>query len=314
MNPEKIFIYIDHNIIQYDYELTLNLKQNSDLCFVYSEEHFNEINRKEDERFFETLRRIEARKLKIKLDAEFNIINEAIILDYQDPKALYDDYLLTIKDSKKYTNLFLNLQPYFMGNLSAINPIDVKVEFEEQMKALIASMPLAGLPEELFNNLHKIINCIGVELQRTLELVSNEILPIEKMRKKITTKSLSDLKYEDGFIIDQIWNLVENSFPGIEKDQLFGKKPLPFMSKKNIPLFLSVVQCHNVLNTLGYWPDEGLTKISKVYGINSDASHIAHSAFCSGIISADNRLCKKAQAIYQYLGLNKNVIQIKFNN
>ena len=36
-------------------------------------------------------------------------------------------------------------------------------------------------------------------------------------------------------------------------------------------------------------------------------THIAHGFFYKGIISADDRLCRKAKAIYEYYGKTNNV-------
>ena len=106
-------------------------------------------------------------------------------------------------------------------------------------------------------------------------------------------------------------------FSTIAKDQLFGKEKLPFLDDTtkmdNQTILAGITQCHSILNYLGYWPDEKLTRPSKIFGINSDASHIVHGFFCQGILSADDRLCKKARAIYEYYGKTNNVFQVLFD-
>jgi len=97
---EGIFIYLDQNIIQYDFEKKINLSNDSKFVWVYSDEHFNEINWKEDSRFFKVLERLKARKIKIKLNDKFEITNECILLNYDDPKKLYDQYLETLSEYK----------------------------------------------------------------------------------------------------------------------------------------------------------------------------------------------------------------------
>ena len=49
--------------------------------------------------------------------------------------------------------------------------------------------------------------------------------------------------------------------------------------------------------------------------IRSDSgfSNIVHGYFCQGILSADDRLCKKARAIYEYYGKTNNVFQVVFD-
>lgn len=39
----------------------------------------------------------------------------------------------------------------------------------------------------------------------------------------------------------------------------------------------------------------------------------AHGFFCNGILSADDRLCRKARAIYEYYGKTNHVFQVAFD-
>jgi hypothetical protein len=302
------YIYIDHNIIQYDYDDVIRLRNIDDYCYVYSDEHFNELSRKEDDRYFSVLRRIKARKIKINLDDKFRIQNEATIMDYVDPRTLYEEYLELIGTSKRLSELFKNIQPFCMGNKDAIDPMQLQEEFTSQTKGLIASNEV--LPHEIVSKYGELIDTIGVGLHKTLTEAKSKILPIEKMRKKITSANLSELRDGEEKVVDRIWELVKDKFPGLTKDQLFGKESNTIINPNNNSLFIKIVQCHSILNTLGYYPDKGLTRINKVNGINSDGSHIAYSIFCSALMSADDRLCKKAKAIFEYFDLNTSVLHL----
>jgi len=305
---EGIFIYLDQNIIQYDFEKKINLSNDSKFVWVYSDEHFNEINRKEDSRFFKVLERLKARKINIKLNDKFEIMDECILLNYDDPKKLYDQYLETLSEYKSLSDLFSPLQTFFFGNVDSIEPSKYVADFKQSLIELTKE-----LPEEYTEQ----IDSAGEQLESTLISAKPQIKPLNKTRKLFTKSQFSNLDEKNGSIIDQIWNEIEKKVKPITKDQFFGKEILPFISPKNADkkqlIFLGIVQCHSALNFLGYWPDEGLPKKSKIFGINSDASHIAHSFFCSGIISADNRLCQKAKAIYEYFGKNKIVVQVKID-
>lgn len=303
-----IFIYLDQNIIQYDFEKKINLSNDSKFVWVYSDEHFNEINRKEDSHFFKVLERLKARKIKIKLNDKFEITNECILLNYDDPKKLYDQYLETVSEYKPYSFLFNPLQTFFYGNVDSMEPSKYVTDIKQSLIELTKE-----LPEEYTEQ----IDSVCEQLESNLISAKPQIKPLNKMRKLWTKSQFSNLDEKNGSIIDQIWNEIDEKVKPITKDQFFGKEILPFISPKNADkkqlIFLGIVQCHSALNFLGYWPDEGLPKTSKIFGINSDASHIAHSFFCSGIISADNRLCQKAKAIYEYFGKNKIVVQVKID-
>ena len=67
--PKISFIYLDKNVLHYDFEGTIRIEPIENVCFVYSDEHFNEISRFEDERIFDVVSRIKARKLKVILDS-----------------------------------------------------------------------------------------------------------------------------------------------------------------------------------------------------------------------------------------------------
>ncbi len=305
---EDIFIYLDQNIIQYNFEKKINLSNDSKFVWVYSDEHFNEINRKEDSRFFEVLERLKARKIDIKLNDKFEITNECILLNYDDPKKLYDQYLETVSKYKPYSFLFNPLQTFFYGNVDSMEPSKYVTDIKQSLIELTKE-----LPEEYTEQ----IDSVCEQLESNLISAKPQIKPLNKMRKLWTKSQFSNLDEKNGSIIDQIWNEIDEKVKPITKDQFFGKEILPFISHKNADkkqlIYFGIVQCHSALNFLGYWPDEGLPKTSKIFGINSDASHIAHSFFCSGIISADNRLCQKAKAIYEYFGKNKIVVQVKID-
>lgn len=313
MNSQSI-IYIDQNIIQYIYEDKLDLNVDDKIIWTYSDEHFGEINRHNDEnQCFDVLEHLKARKIKIQLDSKYRTTDKCILYDYDNPRILYSDYLDTINDYKQISTLFTPLQTFFYGNTESLN-IDHYIEqFKSNLKSL--STDIIDYNDSIGN----IIDTITEQLKASLKEAQNQIQPLDKTRTTITKKQLSDLKHEDGVIMDQIWTHVKHYFENISitKDQLFGKEKLPFLNSfsdvNKQTIFEGIAQCHALLNSLGYWPDEKLTRPSKIFGINSDASHIAHGFFCHGILSADDRLCRKARAIYEYYGKTDNVFQVVFD-
>ena len=317
MNSQSI-IYIDQNIIQYIYENKLELNVDNEIIWAYSNEHFGEINRhNDDSQCFEVLEHLKARKVEIQLDNKYKITDTCVLYDYESPRILYSDYLDTINDYKHISTQFMPLLTFLYGNTEFLN-ID---NYIEQFKSNLNSLTTDILEDnDSFSKLYEnLIGSIAEQLKTRLKEAQNQIQPLDKTRKTITKKQLSDLKHEDGEIIEQIWTHVKHYFENfsITKDQLFGKEKLPFLNNKtdknNQTFFEGIIQCHALLNHLGYWPDEKLTRPSKIFGINSDASHIAHGFFCSGILSADERLCQKAKAIYEYYGKTDNVFQLVFD-
>ena len=96
-------------------------------------------------------------------------------------------------------------------------------------------------------------------------------------------------------------------------DQYFGFDPVDKQGYKEWPIFLGIVGCHTMLNVLGFRPDGGLTKPSDIPGILSDGSHIAHAAYCQGLLSRDQKLIAKARAIYRYKNIGTQVFRAYFS-
>jgi len=303
-------IYLDQNILQYDFEGTIKIPENNQVQYVYSNEHFSEISRWENDGYFSVLKRLKARKIKCNLNESNKFTDNGFLYDYADPKIMYEEYKDTIQTSKSSMNIFQPLLVYMNGNTTVTSPEEINHNFQTTLKELLGDTFDVIGDENIKSQYNLLLETVGEQLESTLK--KHKPLPLDKARKKIAKENLSNLNPAKGLIIDQIWDLIKNEMVDIEKDQLFGKKAMPFQHDFFYSKFQNVIQCHSILNYLGYWPDGGLAKINKIYGINSDASHLAHSIFCDGIMSGDNRMCRKAEAIFSYLELRTGVYQLQF--
>ena len=314
MKPKNI-IYIDQNIIQYVYEGKLELNLDDSITWAYSDEHFGEINRHDDEiQCFNVLEHLKAQKINIQLDDNFKITDRCFLYDYEDPQVLYKEYLNAIENYKHLSSQFLPLQTLFFGNTRSFDVDNYIEQFKTNLSSLTSDINADN--DSLSKLYNSCVETVAEQLKGSLVNAQNQIQPLDKIRKSITIIQLSDLDHINGSIIEQIWSLIQVDFEkaSISKDQLFGKEKLPFFdsTENKQTIFEGIVQCHTLLNYLGYWPDDKLTRPSKIFGINSDASHIAHGFFCNGILSADDRFCRKARAIYEYYGKTDNVLQVVF--
>lgn len=311
------FVYLDQNILQYNFEEGLHVESNDEFEWVFSNEHFYEINRNEDHRFFAVLKQLRARKIELQLDKEFRYTNQGTVLEYSDPIELYRKFKDAIQDVDVASFSFNPLQAFFNGNRTAIDPALYAQQFETYLLDLIGEAADVGLTDLLSTNIRNDVSVLSKKLGDTLVSAQEQIEPLSKMRKRLSTLQLSNLDPAKGSIIDQIWEEIEGSVP-FSKEQFFGKEQLPVFdnepsnSPRPQPVYYGIVQCYQMLNFLGYWPDEGLPREHKTYGINSDASHVAYGAFCRGFLSADDRLCKKARVIYEFFDCGTTVLQLEF--
>jgi len=69
-------VYIDHNVVDDISKGSLAFKPAASIVWVYSNEHFSEIQRAGDTRFLDVLTRLRAQKLELKVDDAFRITNE----------------------------------------------------------------------------------------------------------------------------------------------------------------------------------------------------------------------------------------------
>jgi hypothetical protein len=308
------YVYIDQNILQYAHDKKNMLAPDSEICWVYSNEHFTEMDRFKNSAFLTTLEQICARRVRIILDSNFKITDNAIIEDYREPKDVYQEYQDAINKVQTKDFGFNNFLALLHGNKEALDPDIFCESFKKNIHNLLSGLKDLEMPAGFQQSFDKYIDDLSMNLRETILKIKKDILPLPEMRKKISGKRLSELKPENGPIIEQIWELVKGMFGTLSKDQLFGYEPFQYEKQEKKPFLLAVSKCYEMLNFLGYWPDEKLSSCSKMYGINSDASHVAHAGYCQMIVSADMRLCKKAQAIYEYFGTKTIVYQYILEN
>ncbi|MDH5718918.1 MAG: hypothetical protein OEZ22_14925 [Spirochaetia bacterium] len=316
---EKGTYYLDQNMLFYAEEENFDFPISNNIIWVYSNEHFNEIERQGNIKFLKVLNDIKAKYIEVKLDKNFKITENAMIHENKDSHILYNSYLESISEIPVF-----NLSPllsFFYGNISAIEPAEYIKNFKDSLIKIQDLIYNEIKDTELMKQYNEIFEKDTNEFDKSIIEASKSIGPLKEMRKKLTDKQCSDLDIKNGKIINQIWDRL-NVDNVISKDIFFGKEPYSFQEIDKIPTFLGISQCYSALNFIGYWPDEGLSKLSKIYGINSDASHVGHAAFCSALVSGDDRMLKKAEAIYDYFQirtklykyLDKENIIVPFGN
>ncbi len=304
-------VYLDQNVLQYDFEGKIKIPNSDQVQYIYSDEHFNEITRWENDGYFSVLKRLKARKIGCNLDSNSKFTDNDFLFDYADPKTMYEEYKDTIKNNESTGNLLQLLQVFFSGNKTITTPKEINRISQDTMKELLGDSFRYLGNSELESKYNLLAKTIGDQLENFIR--DQEFFSLDKIRKKLTKKILSNLDPKDGLVIDQIWNLINDEITGIDKDQLFGKVAFYFQSDFLYSKFQNVIHCHSLLNTLGYWPDGGLAKMSKIYGINSDALHLAYSIFCDGIMSGDDRMCKKGEAIFAYIDIRTKIFKLKMD-
>lgn len=318
-------IYLDQNALQYYMEGNIYLPINDELCYVYSDEHFKEMKRLSPEKehlkvtFLNALRELKARKIYTVLGEKFTHISELKLASYVDPEEMYIQYNDLSLSTKVYDDFSLAIQAFVFGNLKAIENGDLSNHIFKMLQSSIEDMKVnlgdsstSTLIEDLLINVDDSTAQLGNYLNSTeLAKAKDHIKPINATRRIFSKTQFSSLSRDNGPVIDQIWELIRDKIPeNMSKDSFFGKTPFPFLNRDTQTAFESIMNCYLVLNMLGFNPDQGLTKVLSLAGINSDATHVAYAGYCGVLISGDERLCKKAKVVYEYLNRGTQIIKI----
>lgn len=297
-------VYIDQNILQYSSEEKISLNNSTNIQYVCSNEHFNEISRWHDEKIFKELDRLKPLMVNVELDSNNKLTDNAIFSTLESAVKSFEEYEKTIDDFKPIRDLISKTQVYTSGNKSVATPEELNNNFQKILSDLLSDIG-EDLPSTITEQYKEKIKTVGNGLQNALDNNKEKILPLERYRKEINAQNLSSLSEEDGEIIDQIWKKIQHIAEGKNKDEFF--KNYQGADLNNYTKTQNIFELHSLLNHLGYWPDRGITKISKIHGVNSDASHLANASYCDKFSTADFRLYKKGRAIFEFLKIQTDI-------
>ncbi|MCG8373041.1 MAG: hypothetical protein MI700_05890 [Balneolales bacterium] len=90
-------------------------------------------------------------------------------------------------------------------------------------------------------------------------------------------------------------------------ERFFGLDKHPIYPDRKYHTHQKVTVAYNILNTIGYYSDPKTHKEDKFNSFMSDSSHATMATFCDALFSADERLTRKAFAIYEYLKIGIRV-------
>ncbi len=302
----NFYVYLDHNIIDDISKDDFPLKASDKFSLVYSNENFCEIRRSGNElRFLDSLEKIKAQKLELILDSDFRITGSAQISEYKSPHEEYASYLetLSINEFDPKSTLDLITRLHGANNMDAI--LCLPDSFERNIQQILG--PYGLYDDETKTKVKNVKSALISFVNGALQEVGN----LESARESFGTHKgrASNLSNQDN-PIELLWDIVKMSVNGVTLNQFFGFDPIDKQGYKEWPLFLGIIGCHSMLNFLGFCPDGGLISTRDIPGIQSDASHIGHAAFCHALLSRDQRLIAKAKAIYNYKNISTQILTI----
>ena len=307
----KYRVYIDQSVVGDFHEFISDwsrLQQSQDIEWVYSNTHFEEIRRSVNPLIFlAVFENLKAQYIEVVLDDKFKMTGEARIHPHSSPYQQYERYLTTMGEVPLDEKLFHPMLARLNGadNFEQLTLLPEK--FQSQLEGILAP---AGLwDDQVAEN----ISCHAKELAQFVDEKLAETRSLETLRKLIGTDKgkIGNLKTTDN-PVQEIWKIISAKFNGISADQFFGFDPPHKPGYDSWPLYLGIIGCYQMLNSLGYRADKKISCEEKVPNTLSDSAHVAHAAFCDVLMSGDSRLCDKARAIYRYKDIKTQVLHTKF--
>lgn len=299
----KPWIYLDQNALIPVFKFALAKGSESAIQWVYSKEHFAEIGRSSSpDAYLSALDKLGAKLI----DLDFNRDEgpEAVRL-VDGPTAFehYSSYCEAMGDADISDHFIDQFQVWINGGGCCHQIRSIPDRLSEQILALTESHPedKQGLLLEEVSRL---------DLAQQFDKLISQGNDIQKTRA-----ALGDGKGRIGQIsgdnqLLQIWALVGPACVGFTADQFFGFEPAVKHREDAWPTYSGIISCCAVLDILGFQAEKKCRKLEALPNVRSDAVHIAMGAFCSGILSADNRHVNRAKAIYEYKGIGTACLQL----
>ena len=292
----KATVYLDTNVIGLVRDAELSLP-NEGFVYVFSSEHLTEFARgKEATTLLDTLASLRAQELTVDLDDHFQILDTGRVSKVANIHERYAEHCTSYARGTEYMNLF---HQFLARGWGADN--------EGLLEAALTRLPTAiELSAGKDDALLKKAGDVVVSLLESVRRIGPDAAGRARNEIGIETKRIAN--YEPEEAIDQLWEILQPHFADAHKDQVFGK--VPPTGQTHWPAYLAIAACYGMLNTFGYHADTKLKHLQGTTRATSDAAHLANSAFCHILMTADKRFAWKARAVFSYLGYSTKVLLV----
>lgn len=295
----KPLVYLDQNIIGQVANNVLKFRTFDEFTFVYSKEHFSEISRSsEPQKYLAALNEIDAKLLELELDSNLKMTGRAVLREDGTPSQLYSEYIDAISEVPQGNNVFDPLIAWGNGGQDVESLRALPAALDETIGELTKDGYVKGNDVDPSND--SAIQGFEQVIDELLENGSDII----KTRSAFGSNKGNIGNISGDNVIEQIWSIVSKNSGGMTCDEFFGFNPIDKQGYDNWPVYLGIVGCCSIMDILGFKSEKKCRKIDKIPNILSDASHIGMGAFCSLILSFDEKLVERANAIYQYKGID----------
>jgi len=308
----RILIYLDQNIISSILKEEISLKPSTEeLVWVYSTEHFNEINRSgTPDKYLNIINEINAKYLRINVDDKFRILESANLNSENSAFDLYSVYIQNKQETNSNETVMDPLIAWINGGGSQDLLENLPEDFSQNLYELTSGIKDFGI------DISPVIDSAKSDISKAVNIVKEQDHDISITREKIGVGKGAIGNLKGPRILETIWEKISPNVPGVTMDQFFGFEPHPLLkgNYEKWPLFLSIAGCCGVLDILGYQAEKKIRKIDQLPNVRSDSGHIGMATFCDLLLSNDKRLRNRANAIYEYKKLHTRVGSIEISS
>lgn len=307
-----ILVYLDQNIISSILREEISLNPSSEeLIWVYSTEHFNEINRSSTpDKYLKIINDIDAKYLRINVDEKFRILESANLNSENSVFDLYNEFIQNKQETNFNETIMDPLIAWINGGGTQELLDNLPEDFSQNLYELTSGIKDYGI------NISPAIENAKSDISKSINMVKEQEHDISIIREQIGVGKGAIGNLKGPRILESIWEKISPNVPGITMDQFFGFEPYPFFKQnyEKWPLFLSIAGCCAVLDVIGYQAEKKIRKIDQLPNVRSDSGHIGMATFCDLLLSNDRRLRNRANAIYEYKKLHTRVGSIEISS
>jgi hypothetical protein len=301
-------IYADMNVYRYVACGDIAIKDPERFIWVYSYVHLDEIHRNGNADALIGMESLGAVEIADMLDEKFQSIGNVVLKQYVDPYTRYEKYL---EDVSQLGNVRDHMLPHLTRYFGANNFSELS-KTPDQMYELIDRIANM-LDEETRASILNKAQSVSIEMKKSIESSLKDQRPIDTTRQSLGLSNVNRKIAENSHShIDAILALIPQSKDGFTNTQLLGFEPIPGLEGMQLTQHTSIAGMYQALNLHGLYPDLGLTKDKKMKNTLSDGEHVGMASYCNALLSADEKLCSKARAIYVYKKSTTTAVHFTF--
>jgi hypothetical protein len=316
---DPVLVYLDHSVLNQLLKGRHKLKEllrRDELQVVYSDENLNEISKSLgcEQDFLSLLSGLNATYLRPILDEQFHFTDRSSI-EAVEPTAAYAAYIANRNETPSCDGGMRDLLKKFYGGHPNKTFGEIVQSGQEEVVGLLdtlarelsskavppeidASAFLQALPQ-VKQELTSMSDVLGQQLDAEESHANVKAIDTELV---VGPRELNNIKGPD--VLKQIWNRISNKLPGeaMTFDEFFGLvRPRWVADDRSLTKLEQINAIYHQLNFLGYHRDE---KMNRRFDASfSDLTHAGMASFCHLFLSGDQRLVRKAEATYGYLGI-----------